>query len=66
MALLSIAIADLIEAMVVMPTAVAMRYYDNVSEDDDVTPFLCKMQRYLGCWVRSIIVYSVLCMTIVR
>lgn len=62
--IVSIAVADILNASVTIPMGLLMFLFR--TEDDEVTPFLCKMNKYVGYWSKTVVIYSTLGMVISR
>ena len=62
--IVSMAVADMLMASIVVPMDLAMFLFR--SAEDGVTPFLCKMNRYIAFWSKTVIIYSTLGMVVNR
>ena len=58
------AVSNLIVASFVIPTYMAISKYDAMS--NSVTPFMCKLNKYMWYWCKTVNIYSVLAMVVDR
>ncbi len=62
--IVSVAVASILTSSVVLPTHLALFLYNNPF--DSVSPFLCKMSKYIGYWCKTVTIYSTLGMVMNR
>ena len=60
--MVSICVSDILLCLFVMPTYIAMARHRGLETPENFAPFLCKFNRYIWYWCKSVIVYSVLAM----
>ena len=66
--IVSIAVSSILTAIVVLPTHLALCLYNYPLYHplDSVSPFLCKMSKYIGYWCKTVSIYSTLGMVMNR
>lgn len=64
--IVSIAVADIAISVVVIPTYIGVSHYDMSNYNDNVTPFLCKIHKYIYHWCKTVKVFSILTMVVDR
>ena len=64
--IVSVAVSSILSAIVVLPTHLALCLYNYPLQLDSVSPFLCKMTKYIGYWCKTVTIYSILGMVMNR
>ena len=59
-------VAEIIQGLVVIPNYVTLFRYEVGFMDDVSSPIMCKMHKYLGYWMRTVHIYSLLGMVLNR
>ncbi len=62
--IVSVAVSSILISAVVLPTHLALYLYNHPY--DEVSPFLCKMSKYIGFWCKFVTVFSTLGMVMNR